>query len=69
MATSGQKERSMNNVYEIRVEYDDDTFEVVQVSAPTMAEANLLVRDDPQVVTSTVLAILDRQPQQPLAFG
>jgi hypothetical protein len=56
--------------FELRLDYEDGTFDVVHVSGfGTYAEAARFARDeDPEVVQVTWLASIDERPQRPLAF-
>jgi hypothetical protein len=59
--------------YEVRLDYADGTFDIVDVSssaANEIAEATIIATNgDPEVVSAMVLAIVDRGPQTAFAFG
>jgi hypothetical protein len=54
--------------YEIRVDYADETFEVVVVPATSFVEALEIAKRDPEVVEAKVLAWIDPKPQVFLAW-
>ena len=55
--------------YEFRVDYEDETSEVVTVLGEnSIGDAERIIRRDPEVVATTLLASIDREPHLPLGL-
>lgn len=65
------KEREMpfsDYEYAFRLDYEDETFEVVRVVSDSFEAARETAASDPEVAFVTSLGFVDRTPQTALAF-
>jgi hypothetical protein len=67
VANGTEKRRSEMRSYVIRVDFEDETFEVVEVPADSIGEAVRIAERDPEVVSTTVLYSVG-EPEEALAF-